>query len=247
MMIKRCLIIQIILFFIQIGILIVGIIQAEDLKTYIREKAYVDIEWTLEQEEIEKDQTIVENFITTSDKLLHSYWHSEDKDLRLTVGSPAINQLKKENYLYIKESKVNEHLILTLYFSPLHPDEPGNEDLIPTYRVVKYKKPDVIQEIEERAKNKDTSTKELSDVDVSESFTLDISKYGELTPKYPFEESQIVFEDSEFIVYTESLIKDSMMNFDFYRLYIGDDAVEGDYGWEKGLFYEQFSGEDVEE
>ena len=221
----------------QFGVFILAKNEVKELKIASLEKEYSYVEWDVNQSAIQKTETINENYYNNAKKDIYTFQHTGDDSLRITLHSAAMRLLLKEEYILVKEGNDGEHLALTVYFNPLKVKNPEQKDLIMTYQIVKYKKPNIILEIEKEAEL-------LAD---KEADTSGIDKDKQLfEPKYPFDESQILEETEEHIIFVKDYVADEMLNVDFYRTYLEDGSVVGEYGVEIRAFSENSDESEVE-
>ena len=235
--------------------------------TYLKQQARQTVEWAIDEEMFREHEKVVKKqFLTNADRSIYSFYHSQDDDLRLTIESQALKRLFNENYLIVTESQVGEHLILTLYYNPLHDPKASLEELVQVHQVVRYQKPELVQlyeeekrleaerqEEEKAAQKEQTSTSDDEEVSTEEIEEDEEAKekvapeYERLQvclnvpsfePLYPFESNQIIEETETFIVFENRAMEldEDTLNVNFYRLYLSEDSVKSAYGWDKGLF-----------
>lgn len=224
--------VQMILIGAQAGVYVLAKNETTDLKMATLDKQYSDVIWEVDPTTVQKSEEVAENYVNTAKQDSYTFWHKEDRDLRVTIESEAMRLLLKEEYLVVKEGKDGEHLVLSVYFNPLKTSDPQPKDLVKTYEVIKYKKPAIMIEIEEEA--------ELLANEEADTTCINADKQL-FEAKYPFEESEIIKEEEEYIVYAKNLLSDEVLNVNFYQTYLDDSSVYGDYGWES------FGNEDNEE
>lgn len=252
-------ILMILLTVIQAVILVIGISfvnkvnEAEVL--YLKQQAREKVEWTIDQSKFRKKEvTLNKQFISNDQHNIYSFYHSQDQDLHLTLESSSLNMLFKKNYLRMTESEVDGHLILTLYFNPLHEEQAQTKDLLPAYQVVKYQKPEIVKLYEaERKREEEVEESEESELIETESVEEEtLEEEQSMTPEherlqaclnlpsfeplYPFESESILLETDDYIVYGVSLLESDALNAEFYQRHFGPTGVYGGYGWENGLF-----------
>lgn len=224
------LLIQVVLIGTQFGIYGLTTSKLTEMKIATLEKRYSDVVWEVDQAAIQKTEENNENYLSTKKNDIYTFWHSEDRDLRFTIESPAMKLLLREKYLIVKEGMDGEHLALTIYFNPLKTTDAEPKDLLPIYQMIKYKKPSIMLEIEKE--------KEMLEDDNADVSCIDKDKQL-FEPNYPFEESDVLKELDEFIVYAKNLMTPNMLNGDFLRLYVKEDSIKGYYGWEAGVLPEE--------
>lgn len=218
---------QTVLIGVQLGVFVVTKNEVQELKIASLEKEYSYVEWDVDQTAVQDNETIAENYYSNAKQDIYTFQHAEDNSLRITLNSPALRLLLKEEYIQVKEGSDDEHLTLTVYFNPLKVKNPGQKDLLMTYQIVKYKKPNVILEIEKEAEL-------LAD---KEADKTGIDKDKQLfKPKYPFDESQIIEQTDEYIIFAQDYTSEDMMNIDFYQTYLEEGSVFGEYGAEVTAF-----------
>lgn len=214
--------------------------------TYLKQQARKNLEWTIDESVFRQNEKIIpKQFFANSSRSVYGFYHSQDQDLILTIKSSALKRLFNENYLVVTESRVDEHLLLTLYYNPLRDKEAAVEDMIQMHQVVRYQKPELVQ-LYEREKALESEKKGTRETDKEKEAVLSQSErlqfclnVPSFEPLYPFDSTQIVKETDEFIVYqtTANELDEDILNINFYRLYLGEDSIHGKYGWDKELFF----------
>lgn len=224
------LLIQTVLIGAQLGVFIVAKNEVKEMKIASLEKQYSDVDWEVDQAAVQKNEMISETYYNNAKRDVYTFQHSGDSSLRVTLSSPAMKLLLKEEYIVVKEGSDDEHLTMTVYFNPLKIKSPEPKDLIMTYQVVKYKKPEIVLEIEKDAELLADKEADVSGIDKDKQL---------LQMKYPFEEADVVDEVDDYIIYAKDYTSEDMINIDFYRTYLGEGSIYGDYGVEVKAFLDK--------
>ena len=227
------------------------------------QEAKASAEWMVPFETLSENETLSPQlYQMDATQTIRSYWHSKDRNLRLTVKSPALKELMARRILMVKEGEAGSHLVLTLYYNPLRLKTPTADDLVPVYQLVRYEKPALAKlyeeqqlALEEKAEEKDVEevaeedTEEVTEeTSVAEEEEKPLIQESELY--YPFTEDQIIEETEDYIIYVEIPygITDLTLNKEYLTPYLDADSLRGDYGWDEALFYwESTEDESVEE
>lgn len=226
------------------------------------QEAKESAEWAVPIENLSAtEETITENYIANSKQTVRSYWHSDDRYFRLSVKSPALKELMARRLLVVREGQAGDHLVLTIYYNPLRLKTPTSDDLVPLYRVVRYKKPEIAmlyenQSVEEDVMNEEVEVEEdIIDEDqeanesTSDSSTSEDSEQALVKEEkpliteddihYPFDELQVLVDEYEYVIYKENFYTPDaiILNKEYIQPYLSEDSFHGDYGWERGVFY----------
>lgn len=214
-------------------------------------------EWAVPLEMLaESEQSAFQHYLANAEQTIRSYWHSADREFRLTVKSPALRELMARRVLLMREGQVGNHLVLTLYYNPLRVQQPEAEDLAPIYRLIRYEKPELVKLYEDQQKREEKSSKKEKNKTQNEENKGENSEVSSETPQpsskeekkplikeedlhFPFESDQIIKETDDYILYVETMYGEdpTLLNKDFLIPYLTEDSFRGDYGWETSLFY----------
>lgn len=249
---------------VQVAIIVIVVLFIQDSKEAQKfqeiQGAKESSEWSVPLEELaENEQIILRQYILNPEQTLRSYWHSEDQAFRLTVKSPALKELMRQRILMVKEGKVGNHLVLTVYYNPLRKTKPEAGDLIPIYQVIRYEKPELAKlytqqqsqggskkSLIETVKEKLTGKQE-SEESASNTASQVVVKEEDLY--YPFEADQIIKDDENYVIYASVVYgeNEDLINKDFLSPYLDESSFQGDYGWENGIFYWDVDAEEETE
>lgn len=249
---------------IQLAILLIGLFFVNDVKEAQRiqaeTEARANVIWQINNEAFqETNQWIKINYISNRDRSVQSYWHSQDRDFRLTIQSDSLNRMIKEGYLLFGEGTDGANLSLTVYFNPLRLANPSLEELTPIYQLIRYQKPELVQLKEQEWREWELYQEELTlteewkeklNLNSSKKTSSSSQKTGSIEEEvmtepeplvtyYPFEENQILYENDQFVVFESIRVPedDPSLNSHYYQSSLGPDSIFGDYGWESGIFY----------
>lgn len=239
-----------------IGIIFLFLKESKDAQLFQAiQEAQESAEWSIPFEELpEKEKSTLKQFILNAEQTTRSYWHSEDQQFRFTIQSEGLKELMYNRVLVVKEAKLGNHLVLTVYYNPLLQKKPETEDLVPIYQLVRYEKPELakLYEEQERQKGKKSSKEEKEDSKTSneeKKATSDVLKIKKEDILYPFEEERILKNEEDYIIYEQIRWSDltNLLNQELLMKYVDESSFKGDYGWTDGIFYWEVENETGEE